>query len=145
MCYTINDDTSFSIGLSLSGFQREQINIEVNPKNQIIISGERPSDGSPNRRKRFHKEIRVSPKEYNVKEIDVKFEADCLSIVMPRKVKSNPIFVEQLVSLKHLYRRPEIGKRSTAVQVLVAVSLGMALGVLLALKYSKNSSEASKN
>ena len=87
MCYTINDDTSFSIGLSLSGFQREQINIEVNPKNQIIISGERPSDGSPNRRKRFHKEIRVSPKEYHVKEIDVKFEADCLSIVMPRKVK----------------------------------------------------------
>ncbi|PON49118.1 hypothetical protein PanWU01x14_232040 [Parasponia andersonii] len=60
---------------------------------------------------------------------------------MPKKAKSNPIFADQLISLKHVYRRAEIGKRSRAVKVIAAVSLGMALGVFLALKYSKNSSD----
>lgn len=117
----------------------------MNSTDEIIICGERPSDVSPDRMKRFHKEIRVSPKEYNTKEIDANFEAGCLSVVMPKKVRSNIIFADQLVSLKHLYRRPEIGKSSPAVKALLAISLGMAVGVFLAYKYSHYSSVPSNN
>ncbi|XP_062109841.1 uncharacterized protein LOC133821700 [Humulus lupulus] len=141
-CLWETKETYDILKIYLQGFQMEHIKIEKKPNGEIIISGERPysySGGSSNRIKRFSKDIRVSPKEYDLSELDVKFEGLYLCITMPKKAKANPIFVEQIISLKHRCRKAhsEIAKKSKAIKVLVAVSLGMALGVFLAFKYSK--------
>ena len=97
--------------------------------NKIIIHGECPFDETvPNRMKRFQKELRVSSREYNIKEINTKFEAQALSIIIPKH------------GIKRFWRT-----ENAFVQVALAVSLGMVLGAFLACKCSQYFSKSSEN
>ncbi|KAM6567782.1 hypothetical protein CsatA_026913 [Cannabis sativa] len=137
-------DTFDVLKICLQGFEMDQIKIEKKPNNEIIISGERPYDGSNSNQimKRFKKDLRFSSKEYDLSKIDFKFEGDYLCITMPKKT----IFVEQIISLKHRCRKAhnQIAKKSKTTKFLVVISIGIALGVFLAFKYSKKSSEDRK-
>lgn len=70
-----------------SGFKREQMRIQVNHLGFLVISGERPHDGT--RWKRFKKEFEI-PKYCNEDAIRGNFMQNILSVVMPKKVDLIP-------------------------------------------------------
>jgi len=70
-----------------SGFKREQIRIQINHLGFLVISGERPFDGT--KWKRFKKEFEL-PKYCNEDAIRGNFMQNILSVVLPKKVDLIP-------------------------------------------------------
>lgn len=75
-----------------SAFRREQIRIQINHLGFLMISGERPLDGT--RWKRFKKEFEI-PKYCNQDAIHGNFTQNILSVVMPKKIDLIPQEEEQ--------------------------------------------------
>jgi hypothetical protein len=88
----------------ISGFKREQIRIQINHLGFLVISGERPYDGT--KWKRFKKEFEL-PKYCNEDAIRGNFMQNILSVVMPKKVDLIPqeelIEEEQIPELEDVY------------------------------------------
>ncbi|CAJ2672059.1 inactive protein RESTRICTED TEV MOVEMENT 2-like [Trifolium pratense] len=78
---------SDTVELHLPGFKREQIRIQINHLGFLVISGERPCDGT--KWKRFKKEFEL-PKYCNEDAIRGNFMQNILSVVMPKKVDLIP-------------------------------------------------------
>ncbi|AES80880.1 putative HSP20-like chaperone [Medicago truncatula] len=76
-----------TIELHLPGFKREQIRIQINHLGFLVISGERPFDGT--KWKRFKKEFEL-PKYCNEDAIRGNFMQNILSVVLPKKVDLIP-------------------------------------------------------
>ncbi|WJX83055.1 hypothetical protein P8452_65745 [Trifolium repens] len=95
---------SDTIELHLPGFKREQIRIQINHLGFLVISGERPYDGT--KWKRFKKEFEL-PKYCNEDAIRGNFMQNILSVVMPKKVDLIPqeelIEEEQIPELEDVY------------------------------------------
>ncbi|XP_058740099.1 inactive protein RESTRICTED TEV MOVEMENT 2-like [Vicia villosa] len=76
-----------TVELHLPGFKREQMRIQVNHHGFLVISGERPHDGTT--WKRFKKEFEI-PKYCNEDAIRGNFMQNILSVVMPKRVDLIP-------------------------------------------------------
>ncbi|KAF2306906.1 hypothetical protein GH714_022450 [Hevea brasiliensis] len=73
----------------LNGFKKDQLKIQLSNLGVMIITGERPLEGS--KRSRFRKEFRLSSMDYKTDEIRAKMCGDILSIFLPKKtVLSSP-------------------------------------------------------
>ena len=103
-----------------SGFKREQIRIQINHLGFLVISGERPFDGT--KWKRFKKEFEL-PKYCNEDAIRGNFMQNILSVVLPKKVDLIPqeeqeeekmpeLEDEDIYQEKNTYQSLEFGGRN---------------------------------
>ncbi|KAI5316581.1 hypothetical protein L3X38_036288 [Prunus dulcis] len=122
-CKWQSGETSNTLRVHLQGFQRDQINVMVK-FGKILIEGEREyvlEGTSATRWKRFSKEIPLEGRECKLCNMKAKFEAGVLSIILPKKVhKADQLGLSKLVSTLNVTR--------TTVEVMLAVSMGLAVG-----------------
>jgi hypothetical protein len=108
-----------------SGFKREQIRIQINHLGFLVISGERPFDGT--KWKRFKKEFEL-PKYCNEDAIRGNFMQNILSVVLPKKVDLIPqeepeeeqmpeLEDEDIYQEKNTYQSLEFGGRNREAEI----------------------------
>jgi hypothetical protein len=87
-----------------------------------------------NKWKRFSKKINIS-NDYDVDEIRLKFVNGILSLIIPKKV---PLLKALQLCRKGSLLEMKVGMEAT-LKILIAVSVGVALGAYLTYKYSESS------
>ncbi|XP_061343298.1 inactive protein RESTRICTED TEV MOVEMENT 2-like [Gastrolobium bilobum] len=108
-----NRDT---VELHLPGFKREHIRIQIDHLGFLIISGERPLDGT--RWRRFQKEFEL-PSNCIVDDIYGNFMQSILSVVMPKKIPQQEEITE-FVHKKDLEKKGFAEKTETTAKEALA-------------------------
>ncbi|KAI3869639.1 hypothetical protein MKX03_011836 [Papaver bracteatum] len=84
----IHEDNSDTLSLTLPGYRKEQIKVQIDSFGTLKITGER-SLGVGNKWSRFRKDFRT-PANCKTGEIRAKFENEVLNIIMPKTATSQP-------------------------------------------------------
>ncbi|KAI3989902.1 hypothetical protein MKX01_040872 [Papaver californicum] len=84
----IHEDNSDTLTLTLPGFRKEQIKVQIDSFGTLKITGEKPL-GVSNKWSRFRKDFRT-PANCKTGEIRAKFENEVLNIIMPKTTTSQP-------------------------------------------------------
>ncbi|KAI3988514.1 hypothetical protein MKX01_026328 [Papaver californicum] len=84
----IHEDNSDTLTLTLPGYRKEQIKVQIDSFGTLKITGERPL-GVSKKWSRFRKDFRT-PANCKTGEIRAKFENEVLNIIMPKTTTSQP-------------------------------------------------------
>ncbi|MCL7041203.1 hypothetical protein MKW94_007555 [Papaver nudicaule] len=84
----IHQDNSDTLTLTLPGYRKEQIKVQIDSFGTLKITGERPI-GVGNKWSRFRKDFRT-PADCKTGEIRAKFENEVLNIIMPKTTTAQP-------------------------------------------------------
>ncbi|RZC78954.1 hypothetical protein C5167_003873 [Papaver somniferum] len=83
-----HEDSSDTLSLTLPGYRKEQIKVQIDSFGTLKITGERPL-GVSNKWSQFRKDFRT-PANCKTGEIRAKFENEVLNIIMPKTTTGQP-------------------------------------------------------
>ncbi|XP_074270626.1 22.0 kDa heat shock protein-like [Silene latifolia] len=91
--------------ISLPGFKKEQLRVQVSSTGILKISGEKAENPEGTIKHRFLKETKV-PENCDMNEIRAKFTTGALHVIMPKKAVTPPRVVEQPTKSEHTHQLP---------------------------------------
>ncbi|MCE3216773.1 hypothetical protein HAX54_007989 [Datura stramonium] len=109
----VQEEHSDTLHLTLPGFKKEQLRVQLTKTGILKISGETPV-GTPNKWLRFQKEFPVA-ENCDKSKISAKFENGILHVKQPKLVAS-PVKTDNELAAKSAENTPEAKRQTTALQ-----------------------------